>query len=509
MPLLAEEITDLHSDAAGFNISRSIEASRLKGLRNKFRARWPEFCALTLYAALVAIAIPFHEPWADEAQAWQLARSLPLSDLFKTYIRFEGTPGLWHFLLWTLNRAQVSYNGMHWICGAIALTACSLLVLASPLPRYLRLVLPFTYFLLFQYAVIARSYVLAPLLLFLIAHCWKKSPFIVAVLLGLLANTAIHAAIISGGIAIVYLIDHIHDRSFKVPIHRRRILLSGLILFAFYAFAIWTAKPPHDIGFKTSPWPFAISVIVRLGELCRPFGLAIPFWIAIALWFAAMRKLLYLLPVLLCAGFCVAVYGSWWHVGLLYPLLICLLWIAWPSQPSKPSRRANVGRAALVAMAGMQIIWSGYSIEFDHYHAFSPDLAAAGYLRPYVERGASIAVTYADETSTNSFNAVGILPYFDRNIYANLSHPFWWWSRSDSTESQFNSLLPTHPQIVIVEAVFKGAMDRIPLGEPKYRSLIQAGYRLNNSFCGTIPERLEPALTNCHVIFQFPDGPSE
>ena len=89
---------------------------------------------------------------------------------------------------------------------------------------------------------------------------------------------------------------------------------------------MWTAKPPHDIGFKTSPGPVLISVTIRAIELCRPFGLAILFWIAIALWFAARRALLYLLPVVLCAALCVVVYGSWWHVGLLYPSIVCLLW---------------------------------------------------------------------------------------------------------------------------------------------------------------------------------------
>jgi hypothetical protein len=48
-------------------------------IHKKIRLRWPEWCALSVYAALVAMAIPYHEPWADEAQAWQLARSLFLA----------------------------------------------------------------------------------------------------------------------------------------------------------------------------------------------------------------------------------------------------------------------------------------------------------------------------------------------------------------------------------------------------------------------------------------------
>src|ERR1700730_17696733 len=60
--------------------------------------------ALALYAGSLAYMIPRHEPWADEAQAWELAQSLSLKSLFGTYIHYEGSPGLWHALLWLLSR---------------------------------------------------------------------------------------------------------------------------------------------------------------------------------------------------------------------------------------------------------------------------------------------------------------------------------------------------------------------------------------------------------------------
>ena len=124
--------------------------TRFAAVSHGVRIRWPEWTILSLYAVLVAFAIPYHEPWADEAQAWQLARSLSLPALFQTYIRYEGSPGLWYFLLWPLIRLHVSYTALHWICGTIAVGATALLVFKSPFPRYLKLVLPFTYFLLFR-----------------------------------------------------------------------------------------------------------------------------------------------------------------------------------------------------------------------------------------------------------------------------------------------------------------------------------------------------------------------
>jgi hypothetical protein len=42
----------------------------------------------------------------------------------------------------------------------------------------------------------------------------------------------------------------------------------------------------------------------------------------------------------------------------------------------------------------------------------------------------------------------------------------------------------------------------LELNQPEFGRLTAAGYRLTNSFCGTMPIRLELGLTSCHLIFQ-------
>jgi hypothetical protein len=265
------------------------------GARDKVHARWPEWGALLLYAALVALAIPYHEPWVDEAQAWQLARNLSLTSLFRTYIRFEGAPGLWHFLLWMMVRMHISYAGLHWICGAVATVATWILLFKSPFPRYLKLSLPFTYFLLFQYAIVARNYVLAPLLLFLAAMAWRKSAWGLALALGLLANVSLHAAVISGGLALVYAIEQIRSGRMQSFGERRKLLLCGLLLLGFYAFAIWTAWPPRDFSLSSVRGQSSIyllrAVYSLLWPACQPWIVSVPFWAATAFWFHGRGKL--------------------------------------------------------------------------------------------------------------------------------------------------------------------------------------------------------------------------
>jgi hypothetical protein len=486
----------------------------LDGLRGELRSRWPEWTALSLYAALVAFAIPYHEPSADVAQAWQLARCLSLHDLFQTYIRYEGSPGLWHFLLWILIRARVSYSGLPWVCGALAVGAAALLIFKSPFPRYIKLVLPFTFFLVFQYAVIARSYVLVPILLFLVALWWKRSPVILALLLGLMANVALHATVISGALVIVYCLEQIRNQSIKIHSRRRQLLRCVFILLGFWAFALWTAWPPHDLtnymSFRLhSPWPgFYLRALYSLvWAVCQPWILSIPFWIAIALCLSARRSLFYLIPVLFFTIFCGAVASDWWHYGLLFPLVICLLWITWPASGEKVTRREAAGRIALIAVAAVQLLWSGYALEFDHYNACSPDLATSEFLRPFVLQGATIAVTDLDDPKAHAaaFFSVGLLPYFDHNIYVNMPDSFWSWSNQNPTEERFRKVLPSHPSLVIIGTYGVSPDDSSLLMHPKVQMIYHAGYRLTHIFCGAMPEGLRLMNHNCDLIFQLPD----
>jgi hypothetical protein len=463
---------------------------------------WPEWTALVFYAALVAFAIPYHEPWADEAQSWQLARTLSLRSLFVTHIRYEGTPGLWHFLLWVLIRLHVSYTGLHWVCGAIATGAVALLLFKSPFPRYLKLLLPFTYFLLFQYAVVARPYVLVPILLFLIALCWKRHPLVAAVLLGLLANVSLHASVISGGLAIVYAIDRSRSKNPGARIARPELFTGAAIILCFYAFAIWTAWQPPDHALATSSGPLPLDLLWRFLLLCQGSIVPVLFWIAIIACFRARHALLFLLPVLLCALFCVFVYDTWWHVGPFFPLAIALLWITWPTQPGIPSQSEYFARIALVVMAGVQITWSIYAIQFDHYNAYSPDLAASEFLRPFVQRGATIAVTYSDDPVRHAYRSVGILPYFDHNIYINQPDPFWWWSTQNEVDELFWKVLPSHPTLILVELRTFQPDSPIDFTHPRIRLINQEGYSLTNVFCGERPAALSIEEKSCHLFFQ-------
>ncbi|WP_263366832.1 hypothetical protein [Edaphobacter bradus] len=482
--------------------------------RRKLPSHWPEWLTLAAYAALVGSTIPYHEPWVDEAQAWQLARSLPLTTLFKTYLRYEGHPGLWHLLLSGLVHLGVSYTGMHWVAGAIALAGVSLLIFRAPFPRLFRLTLPFTFFLAYQYAVVARGYVLAPLLMFALAIVWRRSPLLVALLLGLLGNIAVHLIGISGGLALAYVLERWRADRLQP---RRPVWTAAALLLAFFGFAVWTIWPPHDLyfvrlwgggGLANSIIPYLVAALYSLAfGLTQPVFLAFFFWGGVLWWLERHHRLVYLLPVAALA--CLSGYAfSFWHAGLIVPTLIAIFWIiaedpALLSTPPLSRKRRIVLTAGLLCFIAIQIGWTAYAVAWDFTRPYSPDLATAKFLTPYVEAGEPIGLTYAGDEDRVAFVSVGLAPYFSKSIFFNHPRPYWWWSTHERQPNAFEDLLRQHPPMIVVESLGAHASDPPQISsDPKIQRLQGSGYTLTHIFCGAMPQRFGSREEICHVIYE-------
>ena len=58
-----------------------------------------EYITLFLFVLTYCIITVFHEPWFDEAQAWQIAKCASLKEIFFEIPHYEGHPPLWWLLL--------------------------------------------------------------------------------------------------------------------------------------------------------------------------------------------------------------------------------------------------------------------------------------------------------------------------------------------------------------------------------------------------------------------------
>lgn len=460
--------------------------------------------------------IRHHEPWADEAQAWMLARSLSLWQLFHTYLHYEGSPGLWHLLLWCLVRLHVSYSGMHWVSGLIAVCGVYVLLFHAPLPRWFKFALPFSFFIAYQYAVVARNYVLVPLLIFAVAALWKRSPVLLALLLGLLANVAGHTAAISFGFVVAYAVEQHRawKRGESMP-SRASLWTAAMVLLVLYAVAVWTAYPARDVWVGAYHWPSsspAQNPIARAITLCLrslawawdPWPLAFIAWPLIIWGFRARRAVHFLAPVA-CFVLFSGIYVMFWHVGLVVPVIIAALWLTWPARGPGLSHAELAMRGAIVVLIAVQIGWTVHAFLYERSHDYSPDLKAARFLAPIVAAGGKIAVAPLRDTGTQAFHTVGIAPYFPGKLYMNQSTPFWWSSTNNKTEANFPAALEEHPRVVLLEFIafgqdmkFNAARD---LAAPTAVFVQSKGYRFARAFCGARVARFGDGGQICHVIF--------
>jgi hypothetical protein len=475
--------------------------------RRRFSDHTPEAATIGVYIVMLASVIPFHQTWVDETQAWQLARSVPISQLFVHNLRYEGAPGLWYLLIKLISGLHVSYVGLHWLCGLIAACAVSQVIFLSPFPRWVRLTLPFTYFLAFQYAVVARSYVLVPILLFTIAIVWRRGSILLALLLGLLANVAGHAFAISVGLALVYIAELLLGQRTRESAYKR--VLAGSLFLLLCGFAVWTVLPhPNDLAFVSfvhgEPVTQIVVIypIIGMISLCKgiafPIYLALPFWVYVVRQFRDAKRLLYLLPIVTLSAMS-AYHFEFWHAGLVIPTIIAICWIAWDDLPSmRPSSPAIIGTACNIAL---QIGWTIFMVGHRHPSAAQE---TAHFLSPHVAAGESIALTYTNNDITNAYPSIALMPYFDHPIFFNEPNPFWLWSTQEHTNDQFVETMKSKPDMVVAihRASFDDSRD---LSGPRIDLLRRDGYNLTQQFCDDRPVSFVGDRKTCYLILRKPE----
>jgi hypothetical protein len=386
---------------------------------------------LAVYSTVLLVGITHHEPWADEAHAWVLSRDLGFRYLVFHQLAYEGHPPLWASILWVANHwFHLPYQAMGWIGGLCALAGCWFFARYSPFPVYVRVLFPFTYFMAFQYAIVARPYVLLPLCAFAAAHFFADAEshpwrFVAAVSASaLLCAPGVMFALGLVGSRAWYAFRSWAD----IPVPARKRLIGAAIVFCFViAFVAVVNWPPADRtnGRFDRPVSSANSAgNSGIGALPHEiavgfFGWRIPsmaFLVVVGAWCACRRHLLpFALPMALMLAFFIKVYGSLWHCGALTLIAVAALWIAWqPPARCVPRLQSALHGLMLLAVAGLfavQIYWTARTLAMDYSRPYSGGLDAANFLR----------AVGADATTTCGFgfHSVAIQPYFRESIFHN------------------------------------------------------------------------------------------
>jgi hypothetical protein len=427
-----------------------------------------DFGVLGLWIVVVGFTVSYHEKWADEAQAWLIARDLGLRTIWFHELRYEGSPGLWHSILWVAQHVfHAQYGAISYIGMAGATAGVALLIFKAPFPRIIRWPLAFTYVMVYQYAVIARPYTLLPLLAFAAAILFKdiRHPECMTVVLVLLANLSLHGTILAGCFGLLYLVEAVRSwRTLEEGVHTRyKICVAVMALTFLFLFII--LKPTPDVGTfvqkeQIAQLPAAVKAQLG-GTPLRKLSAVVSgafldytapsvLFVALASAWCFMRHR-FLVFALLVGGMIglYSFYGYPHHQGTAFVAAIAALWIAWPTgqeQREMPTRdrKATLGMIALLLCVCALNIWDAVVvIQHERLYPYSGAEDAARYLKSVgADRGTIYGFIYG---------IVGVQAYFDHNILANMPTAYFHQGLPlDGTVVDVDKLLLANPEYVVV-----------------------------------------------------------
>jgi len=145
-------------------------------LENKhpFKKIWIIYgLVLVAYICIGIYAGINHEPWADEAQAWLIARdSHSIIDVLRA-VKYEGTFPFWHFIVKGFQLAGLDYE--HYFVIPLFFSAIGVIILFfTETPVIGKILIPFSFYVVFQNTVVARTYCLVFPAMMLILLFYKK-----------------------------------------------------------------------------------------------------------------------------------------------------------------------------------------------------------------------------------------------------------------------------------------------------------------------------------------------
>jgi hypothetical protein len=287
---------------------------------------------LMVYAAGTLYVGVHHEPWRDEADSWLVVRDAPITTIFR-WTRNAGTPALWYVVLKPLVWLGFPYQSQEFFHLLLAWAAAAVFLMRSPFTWVTKLLALASYYFAYEYAVIARSYVLTILLSFLIAAWYPQRysrPIRYAIAIALLFNANVHGAVIASILVLLFVMQR-PER--KPPWMAVTIMMSGAIAAWLQLRTAPDAAFPHVVR-NINPFAareaLASAFFPGVSLTAGGFGAAL----LVGLIAASLRRqsdallLLVLSMLSLNVLFVFVWFGGYRHAGLLLLSMLLAVWIA-------------------------------------------------------------------------------------------------------------------------------------------------------------------------------------
>lgn len=386
---------------------------------------------LIIYATISISVGLKHEHWSDEAQSWLIARDNNILGILKR-MRYEGTPALWCIFLKILICLNVQYNQLCFVTTGLTLIGIIFLFKNKNLPTIIKCLIPYTYFIFFEYTIVARSYSMLFSILMIIAYLYPKKEehlFKYGIMVFLLMNVSLHGTLIAGGLWLEFLINEIIKSNEISKIERKKKIFF-ITEAIFFICVIIQAFPASDCTYGISTEYTSLeSFNFLLGAISvsksNIFTIAIACFLLIMIFICLYSKKkdyniknsLILFPNMIFI--CIILY-TWHHIGIIF---YCILFAIMTTDYKEEKIKRNVMYVSLMIIIFIQIFWSIACSINDYQCNYSPCEDVSEYLKEVgIENKKIYGATYY---------CIGINAYFDENIFSNFKCSYYSWKSDE------------------------------------------------------------------------------
>ncbi len=424
-----------------------------------------------------------HEPWADEAQGWLIARDVPLSDIFRIS-SYEGTQPLWYIVIKLFQLFNLKYEYFFVISLTATALGAAILLFRIDISITSKILILFSFVTIYQCISVARSYSLVFPFLMMIAASYKdrtEKPLMFFAGVFLLSLTSSYGTIMAGSFLLICLAESIYAfrKKQKEKTKFTFEFIACCILIGLLTLLIIPDR--KDLAF----WPgrstltFSQRVVMCfLFNTPQKVLAAILAFALIAFFVYYMMQSKSLVNAFIIT-FPVAFYirffaGNNWHLTNLYFLVIAELIIFKPDFNKLKKSALYFIKTFIVLVMCTQVLLAGYNIYQDYKGEYSGSKKAAEFIDEYVENGNTIY-------DASNYYATALQPYFDENIYIN--HPtkdgYYFWSMSNgyfesNDLDEIATKYGTEPTIIVDHPInqnsFKGYEKHVFEGNMYYKN---------------------------------------
>lgn len=363
-----------------------------------------------------------HEPWADEAQSWIIARDASCFEIIWNLARYEGSFPLWHLTLKAFINFGLEYEYLYIVPIIISSLGLFVFLKKVEAPKYVKILLPFTYYICYQYTIIARSYCYLLLAFSLLMITYKErgeKPFKYILSLSFLSLISMHGMIIAGMMFIMFFVEILKEKNVKKYI--KEVIIFSIIILG----EIIVLFPPADL-YMTVSAAYTIPQIIKsildmiIGngniffKIYNIVAFTLLLFVFSKIFIVKNKDVIVTMSVLFLFMFIIRFAAH--HSGIIFLLMMFGIISYYEEIKSKTKHFDKLFMIVLILYSVLSF-QSGIN---DYMHEYSGAKEMASYIKE---------MNYNEKKIVGfGFKDVSLQPYFEKNLYTNMDEAIYRWS---------------------------------------------------------------------------------